>query len=148
MQLEPRMTRNLRGAVTLGGAVVLVGVSAAAGVVQRQRTDAMYTCRATGVAELMDDGSLRPLDRFAAGWDSPFHVDRATGLIAGGPANNVTDPSTEVVFTPPSNPFYVISKSGGANRHVNLLSVRDYTPGPRKPFLFVNSSWVYSGVCE
>jgi hypothetical protein len=31
---------------------------------------------------------------------------------------------------------------------MNLLSVRDYTPGARKPFLFVSSSWVFSGVCE
>lgn len=77
------------------------------------------------------------------GWDSPFNVDRATGLIAGGPANNVTYPMTEVVFTPPDSLFYVVSKSGDGKRSVNLLSVRDFTPGARKPFLFVNASWVF-----
>jgi hypothetical protein len=109
---------------------------------------ATYACRATAVSELMDDGSLQRLDRFMSGWDSPFQVDRATGLVAGGPADNATDPVAEVVFTPPDNLFHVISKSGGQTRSVTLLSVRDSAPGPRKPFLLVNSSWVFSGVCE
>jgi len=141
------MSSAVRGAVAFS-AVAIVGVTAGAGMVQRPQTEATYTCRATGVSELMDDGSLRRLDRFMDGWDSPFNVDRATGLVAGGPATNATYPITEVVFTPPDNLFYIISKSAGPNRSVNLLSVRESAPGSRKPFMFIDSAWVFSGVCE
>jgi hypothetical protein len=128
----------------------LVGVSASSGgaAIQQRKTEGTYRCRITQAAELKDDGSLVAIDRLAPGWGVDFHVDRATGLIAGGAADNATFASTEVLSTRPDNLFYVISKSSGPDRYVSLLSVRALTPGPVKPFVFVNSSWVYSGLCE
>jgi hypothetical protein len=141
------MSSALRAVVVV---CALIGVSALGGGAtnQQRNTEGTYQCRVTGAAELKDDGSLVAIDRVAPGWGVSFNVDRATGLIAGGAADNATFASTEVVFTPPDNLFYVISKSGGPNRHVSLLAVRAWTPGRVKPFVFVNSSWVYNGVCE
>jgi hypothetical protein len=141
------MTSVLQVAATVSAAVV-VGLTTAYAVTQKPRASRTYTCRASAVYELKDDGSLQRLDTFLMNWDSPFEVDRATGLSSGGAGENTTYPIKEVIFTPPGNLFYVVSKSGGSNRSVKLLSIRDYASGPRKPFMLMDSSWVFSGVCE
>jgi hypothetical protein len=140
----------MRGAF---GTAVVVGVLVCAGgstggVLQPLKVDGTYRCRVTGGAELKDDGSLIAVDRFAPGFGTEFHVDRATGLIAGGVADNVDFSGAEVVFTAPDGPFNVLSRTAGRIRQVSLLSVRPSTPSASKPFVFVTPPWVYSGVCR
>jgi hypothetical protein len=137
------MRRRLLIAVAL---FVVVGVGASIAATQRT-PQGTYHCQVTSVMELMDDGSLKEAGRGVPGVGARFNVDRATGLIAGEAVDNSTSSRTEVVFTPANNLFFVVSRTDAPVRQVTLLSVRDSAPG-RKPFIYVSSSWVYSGLCD
>jgi hypothetical protein len=109
----------------------------------------LYQCTVLAYQELTDDGLLREgtimRDQVVG---ASFVADKSTGLIAGGIGNNATFESRKVVFTPPGNPFYLISESGGPNRNVDLLLVRDWADGPDKPFLLIQSGIVSNGICQ
>jgi len=108
-----------------------------------------YECKVLTAAQLGNGGTLTTLtgDLEAQTAGALFVVDRRTGQIAGGVGNNATFETRQVVFTPPDNPFYVVSFSHGPNRSVALLSIRDWVEGPFKPFVLVDSTFVFTGTC-
>jgi hypothetical protein len=76
-----------------------------------------------------------------------FFVNRNTGWISGAIGSNETFESRTVVFTPPDNPFYVVSFTHGPNRNVDFLSIRDWVEPAEKPFLLVDSALMFTGTC-
>jgi hypothetical protein len=109
-----------------------------------------YVCTVRAAASLDDQGRLTAvtddIHRQAVG--ATFTVDRTTGRIIGGVGNNASFETRQVVFTPPDNPFYVVSYSHGPNRNVEFLSIRDWATSPQKPFLLAESTFVFTGTCE
>lgn len=141
-------------------AIVVVGSAAAFGIifptqvhdrvsaaVSLQAPADSYRCLVRGASEVGPDGVLVPaaqsVRKVAIG--STFVVERSSGRILGGVGNNETFESRTVVFTPPDNPYYVISVSHGPNKNVDYLSMRDWASGPRKPFLLAQGAWCTRG---
>jgi hypothetical protein len=138
MRISDRDSESVRAAATTS-----------AGAESERVPFASYRCKVIAANELGDDGRVAPskgLSATAVG--STFVVYRPTGLIYGGVGNNGAWESQTVVFTPPNNRFYVISTSHGPNKHVTLLSIKDWADGPQKPFILVDSDTAYSGHCE
>jgi hypothetical protein len=109
-----------------------------------------YVCKVTAASELGDDGVLANGNANIKGQTvgKTFVVDKHTGLISGAVGNNITYESRDVVFTPPNNPFYVVSTSHGPNRNLEFLTIRDWVDGVEKPFMLVGSSLVFTGKCR
>ena len=109
-----------------------------------------YECLVRDVRQLSDAGMLAdaaPTFRNQV-VGATFVVDRETGVISGGIGGNGTFASRTVVFTPPENPFYVVSTTQGPNRNVEYLSVREWVVSPDKPFVLADASNVYTGTCR
>lgn len=109
-----------------------------------------YECQVRDVHELSDDGILVEATAAfrAQALGVKFVVNRDSGLITGGVGGNGNFDSREVTFTPPGNPFYVVSTSRAPHRNVEYLSIRDWAEGPEKPFVLAESSNVFTGSCR
>jgi len=109
-----------------------------------------YQCRVNDVKELNDKGALveasAAIRTQAVG--ATFVVDRMTGIMVGGVGGNGTFESQKVVFTPPDNPFYIVSTTHAPNRNVEYLAVRDWVVGPDKPFVLADATNVFTGTCH
>lgn len=53
-----------------------------------------------------------------------------------------------MVFTPPDNPFYVVSITPAPHINVEYLSIRDWVGGPDKPFVLADATNVFTGTCH
>lgn len=109
-----------------------------------------YDCKVLEVKELQDDGKLvEAAAAFRAqSVGATFVVNRETGVITGAVGGNGNFDTWTVTFTPPDNPFYVVSTTRSPHRNVEYLSVRDWAEGQDKPFVLAESSHVFSGVCR
>jgi hypothetical protein len=134
----------------LAALAVSVGAQSANGPKRSQQLQAavpqFYQCRVGESWSLGDSARLvasNPLNVIG----TAFTVDGKTGVMKGSLVDNTTYESRAVVFTPPDNLFYVVSTSHGPNRSVNLLMIRDWVPGPTKPFLATSDTHVLTGSC-
>lgn len=109
-----------------------------------------YVCKVGQAQELRDDGVLSeaPAHVSSETVGSTFIVDRKSGLISGAVGNNLTFETRDVTFTPPNNPYYVVSTSHGPNKNLDYLIIRDWVDGVDKPFLLADSRSVFSGTCR
>ena len=113
----------------------------------RSRT---YRCIVREARELTAIGTLveMPPAMRAQTVNKTFDVDQITGIIDGAVGNNWSFESQQVLFTPPGNPFYVVSITRGPNKNVDLLTIRDWAEASDKPFVLAQSSYVFSGTCR
>jgi hypothetical protein len=130
---------KLSAILTSCGFAVLATVAASQ---PRQAADAgFYDCTIIEVRLLGNDGRLseghtrKPALPILG---SKFLVDRKTGAMSGA-INNSSYAKVSVLFTPPDNSFQVTSESGGPNKHVTYLRVRDWQEGPKKAFVYAGA---------
>lgn len=81
-----------------------------------------------------------------------FTVDRKSGVMAGALKNYYVTPPKVIDFGSSQNSFKVIAtmrldQGAGRGSDVYTLVVKQYSEGPRKPFVFLENDYLYFGTC-
>lgn len=112
-----------------------------------------YQCTVMEELHLSDNGGLSPYPRpLAKG--KPFSIDRDSGALVGpnDPSEWIfRDASISVLARGNSQNSFVVtytSRAAGNGVHFATVSVEEFAPSRRKPFMATSGGGIYSGVCE
>jgi hypothetical protein len=110
-----------------------------------------YICTVAALSRLADDGTLSRKANDAA--NDPiigkvFIVDRDIGKIIGNHINSRGFDTKVLDRGSDQQSCKVLTTNPLGFLHVKYLEIQEFHEGPRKPFLLVDGSAVYSGTCE
>lgn len=82
-----------------------------------------------------------------------FTVERSTGLMAGALKNSYVTKPQVIDWGSDQNSFKVVTimrqeQGIGFSSNVYLLTIKEYSPSTKKPFIFVENDVVFLGTCE
>lgn len=125
-----------------------IGVAAWASVAQADAFFSAYECEFL-TASTLESGRLVQ-SKFTKDYlANKIYVDHNTGEIVGKffASSYWTGEHTLIDRGSDEQSFKVMFLSGGTYRHVMLLEVMEYAAGPQKPFLLVDDTDVFTGIC-
>jgi hypothetical protein len=111
-----------------------------------------YECEILDELWLEDNGEWS--SNYTLYKNQKFHVERKTGVILGAGLGNSSSEIKQVID--PGDQFqsyklisidYQTAKSE-TGRNVTYLTVKEFVPGPKKPFIAVTSLLVLNGTCS
>lgn len=106
-----------------------------------------YVCTVVAFSRLTTDGSMTS-DAKDPIVGKEFTVDRKSGKIVGRYIGSTGFDTQVVDGGSDKQSFKVFAKNPWGFLHVLYLEIQEYQKGPRKPFLLVDGSVVYSGTCQ
>lgn len=145
--------------------VLALASASSAGSASSQATKAIqqYRCVIESAVDVNDAGRVQDQQNTVESGlvGAQFRVDVKTGVITEEvPGKHQYFSSIfvlwrapnaaarSVVFVPPKNSFHAVTTSPGPNRHIDYLTIKEWADGPKKAFLFAQSTSVLTGTCE
>ena len=108
-----------------------------------------YSCEVRSAQHVGEDGSLVP-DEFG-NWmysGATFVIDRQTGRMLGKPKNYNGNDQPEVIDRGSKEQSLKVITTYGPNVTIDYLIVEVYADTLAKPFMFISSSTIYTGLCK
>ena len=114
-------------------------------------TAALYICEVLHARELGQAGEFAQTDFSSAiaMHQKRFAVDRANGVVAGGPFATVDAKNVQILsHGNEQEALKIMWLAEAPYNHFKYLWVRSYAEGKEKPFLGVTGDVVVTGLCE
>ena len=108
-----------------------------------------YSCEVKSAQQVGEDGSLVP-DEFRKRLyiNSKFVIDRHTGRMLGKPKNYSGLDQPEIMDKGSEEQSLKVITIYGPHVYIDYLIVEIYVDALKKPFMFISSSTIYTGLCK
>lgn len=106
-----------------------------------------YKCIISNILNSDVSGNLIEVERYSVG--KMFTINRKTGLTSGALTNSFLNAPLVLDRGSKDNSFKAITTMrNDITTNVYVLVVEEYIEGNQKPFIFINNTTVYHGLCE
>lgn len=108
-----------------------------------------YKCVITDVVAPVSNGKLKKSELYKNAINQTFVVNRRTGDIAGSIKNNYVTSPVVLDYGSSENSFKAVTiMKNDITTNIYVLTIEEFEESPKKPFVFLSNSNVYSGTCE